>query len=195
MCRNIYMIRHGETLFNVQGRTQGWSDSPLTDLGIEQAEEARKYFEKQMLKFDAYFSSTAERACDTMEILFPRTPYRRLKGLKEQNFGAFEGQPQYLEPDIPKRESFFVEFGGESWQKLTERLKDTLTSIFEENKDYQSILCVSHGAAISTLMKSVSTDEQIKKMHGINNLDMIHFTFNVLSGELKAIKKIHTLSN
>ena len=193
MLKDIYMIRHGETLFNIQGRTQGWCDSPLTIQGIQQAKESKKFFENNKLTFDAYFSSTSERACDTIELLFPDITYKRLKGLKEQNFGAFEGHPQYLEPPIPNRSTFFVPYGGESWQELSERLKNTLVRIFEENIGLQKILCCSHGAGISTLMKSVSTVEQIERLHGIRNLDMMHFTLDDTSKELNAIEKIQTL--
>ena len=62
LIRDIYMIRHGETLFNVQGRTQGWSDSPLTLNGISQAKQSKIFFENFPVKFDGYFSSTSERA-------------------------------------------------------------------------------------------------------------------------------------
>ena len=36
----LYLMRHGETLFNTQKRVQGWCDSPLTENGILQAEQA-----------------------------------------------------------------------------------------------------------------------------------------------------------
>ncbi|MBG9983143.1 histidine phosphatase family protein [Aerococcaceae bacterium DSM 111020] len=39
----IYLVRHGQTLFNLLGRTQEWSDSPLTELGMNQAHQVGKY--------------------------------------------------------------------------------------------------------------------------------------------------------
>ena len=42
----LYLMRHGETLFNTQKRVQGWCDSPLTENGICQAEQAKQYFVK-----------------------------------------------------------------------------------------------------------------------------------------------------
>ena len=42
MTTRFYIIRHGETMFNVKGRIQGWCDSPLTDLGVSQAKELGK---------------------------------------------------------------------------------------------------------------------------------------------------------
>ena len=40
MIKHLYLMRHGETLFNVYRRIQGWCDSPLTEVGINQAIKA-----------------------------------------------------------------------------------------------------------------------------------------------------------
>ena len=49
MTTRIYMMRHGQTLFNVLHKIQGGSDSPLTAKGIRQAEIARDHFEREGL--------------------------------------------------------------------------------------------------------------------------------------------------
>ena len=41
--KQVYLIRHGQTLFNKQKKIQGFCDSPLTDLGIKQAEMHETY--------------------------------------------------------------------------------------------------------------------------------------------------------
>ena len=50
--KTLYLMRHGETLFNVQHKIQGWCDSPLTEKGIKQAQKARDYFSKKGITFD-----------------------------------------------------------------------------------------------------------------------------------------------
>ena len=45
----IYMTRHGETLWNLQGRTQGANDIPLTNRGIRQAEELAEKLERESI--------------------------------------------------------------------------------------------------------------------------------------------------
>ena len=90
--KEFYLMRHGQTRFNVQHRLQGVCDAPLTEVGIEQAKKAGQYLAKQEPIFDHVFTSTSERASDTLEIVTGRTDYERLKGLKGQDFGAFEGQ-------------------------------------------------------------------------------------------------------
>lgn len=92
----IYLMRHDQTLFNIQKRIQGWSDSPLTAVGIEQAKQAGTYLKQLGLTFDSLCCSTAERASDTLELVTGQTVDKRLKGLKEMNFGAYEGQQEYL---------------------------------------------------------------------------------------------------
>ena len=56
--KTFYLMRHGQTRFNEQGRIQGACDSPLTDLGKEQAQAARSYFEEKGIRFDKVYSST-----------------------------------------------------------------------------------------------------------------------------------------
>ena len=67
MVKHLYLMRHGETLFNVYRRIQGWCDSPLTERGIKQAQLAKEYLKG--IPFDHYYSSSSERACDTLEIV------------------------------------------------------------------------------------------------------------------------------
>lgn len=95
MKKILYLMRHGETLFNVQGKIQGWCDSPLTTNGIKQAKAAAAYYEREGIRFDAACCSTAERASDTLELI-TSLPYARLKGIREVGFGTFEGEHEYL---------------------------------------------------------------------------------------------------
>jgi probable phosphoglycerate mutase len=175
--KNIYIMRHGETLFNVQGRTQGWSDSPLTEKGIADAKLAGKFMRDFPVKFDHFYSSTQERACDTMELVFPDTHYNRLKGLKEMNFGKFEGHPQYLEVDNVQKATFFAQFGGETRVQVAERMLITLNTICRQ-ADTQNIFCVSHGAAMWSLVRWYYHEQLPAHLQGLHNLDMIHFTFD-----------------
>lgn len=156
----LYLMRHGQTRFNLQGRIQGACDSPLTEEGKEQARAAGRYFQEQAISFDKIYSSTQERACDTAELVSGRTDCIRLKGLKEQDFGAFEGQQEYLNPPLQGDigyGDYFVTFGGESYQDVRQRMVETIGGIMEEAEN-QSVLVVSHGAAIAQFFRQVLTD-------------------------------------
>ena len=65
----LYLMRHGQTLFNTLNRIQGWCDSPLT----EKARQVRAYFEKHDMTFDQYYCTTIERTSDTIELATGQT--------------------------------------------------------------------------------------------------------------------------
>ena len=149
MKKTLYLMRHGQTLFNLQHKIQGWCDAPLTPLGIKQAQMAKEYFTN--ITLDHAYASTSERASDTLEIITDM-PYTRLKGLKEWNFGAFEGKDECLNPKLPYGD-FFKQFGGEGELELRERMNKTLTEIMGKN-DHQVVLAVSHGAACAQFYRA-----------------------------------------
>lgn len=142
----LYLVRHGQTLFNAQHKIQGFCDSPLTEIGIRQAQIAREHLEKEGIRFSEAYSSTSERASDTLELLTDH-PYKRIKGLREWNFGSYEGEGEHLNPPLPYND-FFVQFGGESQVELEERISSTIETIMH-NTQGENILIVSHGAAIA----------------------------------------------
>ena len=151
MPTTIYLLRHGETLFNVQNKTQGWCDSPLTARGIEQARLTGAEYARRGIHIDHAYSSTSERCCDTLEFMSEAAygaplPYERLKGLKELNFGAFEGKDQFLElhHEMNGRTDFYVPFGGEDFGDAVQRLESTLAGLAERHPG-EHILCCSHG--------------------------------------------------
>lgn len=82
MTKTVYLMRHGETFFNQQKKIQGWCDSPLTDKGKNQAIIAGQYFTENNISIESAYSSTSERACDTLELVTNKD-YKRIKGLKE----------------------------------------------------------------------------------------------------------------
>ncbi|MBM7642797.1 histidine phosphatase family protein [Streptococcus loxodontisalivarius] len=190
MTKVFYLMRHGQTRFNEQGRIQGASDSPLTDLGIQQAQAAQAYFQENQIIFSKVYASTQERACDTAEIASGRSDYIRLKGLKEQDFGAFEGHQEYLNPhlflDGSGYRDYFVAYGGEDNVSVYKRMEETLTAIMEEATSDDTVLVVSHGAAIGQFNANVAHN-QLKRKSRFTNCCILKIAyadgkFEVLSG-------------
>lgn len=173
-------MRHGQTRFNQQQRIQGASDSPLTALGIEQAQAARDYFEQEGIVFEKVYSSTQERAVDTAEIASGRTDIIRRKGLKEMDFGAFEGQQEFLNPPFKRDGSgygdYFVTYGGEDSITVRERVHAAITEILSEHQAEQPPLIVSHGGAIAQFYRNYAkTSPQLKAR--ISNCAIFKMTF------------------
>lgn len=167
MTKTLYLMRHGQTLFNVLKKIQGWCDSPLTEEGIRQAKIAGKWFKDNNITFDHAYSSTSERCCDTLELVTDM-PYVRLKGLKEHNYGILEAEGEFLaENDPEKCKTYYLQFGGESSETVKERMIETLTNIMEQ-EDHHSVLAVSHGGACFNFLRGVEDDysEQLQKGFG-----------------------------
>ncbi|MBM7642795.1 histidine phosphatase family protein [Streptococcus loxodontisalivarius] len=156
---SLYLMRHGQTLFNQLNLIQGWCDSPLTADGIAQAKTAYNYFSSQNISFDKIYSSTSERCCDTCELASGRTDYTRVKGLKEFNFGRMEGQPEFLHPnrrpDQLTHEDFYLKYDGESADQVQARLNKTITELMNQADADDTVLTVSHAGAIMSFFISL----------------------------------------
>lgn len=166
MKKTLYLMRHGQTLFNRRKKIQGWCDSPLTKLGIKQAIIAAEYFKENNILFDHVYSSTSERACDTLECV-TKQPYTRLKGLKERNFGIYEGESEDLNPPLPYGD-FFKDYGGEGDMEVRERMTQTLTEIMDKD-EHQVVLAVSHGASCAQFYREWEMYAKVKKTERFYN--------------------------
>ena len=176
----IYFVRHGQTIWNVEKRFQGLSDSPLTELGITQAKLLGEKLKN--IKFDKFYSTSLKRAYDTANYIkgnrkqkveifddFVEISMGDMEGIKQEDF-------KKLYPEQVK--NFFFNqleydpssFGGESFLEVRERVIRGLNKFIELNKNYERVLVVSHGATLKTLLhyisgKDISTlsDEAIPK--------------------------------
>lgn len=159
--RRLYLMRHGETLFNLQHKMQGRTDSPLTERGIEQARRTGRYLRDAGIRPDHFVCSTAERASDTLELVLEAmglagTPYERSKGIVEMGFGAYDGMPYDIPPfsEVILRtydgslesEDIFATYGGDTAQETMERMFAGLTEVMART-EYGDVLAVSHGRA------------------------------------------------
>lgn len=174
MEKTLYLMRHGQTLFNVRRKVQGWCDAPLTELGCKQAQKAKEYFQTHGITFDHAYASTSERACDTLEII-TSMPYERVKGLKEWNFGTFEGESEDLNPPLPYGD-FFVQYGGEGEKQLQQRIADTLMEIMKK-EDHKVVLAVSHGASCRQFMRYWAHTSTIDQKERLGNCCILKFKF------------------
>ncbi len=190
MKKTFYIMRHGQTLFNLRRKIQGDCDSPLTKLGIEQAKHAKTYLEG--IPFDHFYASTAERASDTLEIIIGQDKkYTRLKGLKEMSFGLFEGESEDLNPKWEDGyDHIFPKYGGESRDEVKLRLKETCIEIMEK-EDHKTVLAVSHGGASYHFLRNWTTQKQqddIFAQGGFPNCCIIKYEY-----ENKAFKFIEII--
>lgn len=187
MKKDLYLMRHGETLFNIRRKIQGWCDSPLTEAGIAQARAAGECLKE--ISFDHFYCSTAERCSDTLEIVMGERqhPYTRLKGLKERYFGPFEGESEDLNPPFESYDAMFSLFGGETGQQVTERMVKTLTDVMNQ-EDHQTVLAISHAGASMSFLSAWADPAEVLKGVRFSNCHILHFSYE--DGQFQFIELI-----
>ena len=155
MSKDLYLVRHGQTIFNLKRIIQGWSDSPLTQLGCDQAARAGMFLRARGIEPDHAYTSTLHRTEQTIANLWSGLAYERLDGLREWFFGDFEAERVMLMPERPWRD-FYCQFGGEGQMQVRERMVATLTDLMRR-PDHECVLAVSHGSAIKEFLDHVRT--------------------------------------
>ena len=101
----IYLTRHGKTLFNTVGRVQGWCDSPLTEAGIEVAENLGLGLAADEIAFEAAYSSDLGRQRQTARVVLDTIgqtdlPVKEIFGLRETFFGDWEGEKESYRDEV-----------------------------------------------------------------------------------------------
>lgn len=176
---HFYFVRHGETVWNVENKICGATDSPLTEKGKEQARELGKQIASEGIKFDEILYSPLSRAKDTAMIISSETnvPARAETRLTEQNFGKWEGTARNGVEFKADKENFATDYeGGESMLRLCQRIYNLLDDIkLEKDKTY---LLVAHNGiarAVNSYFNSMSNKEYAS--FGIKNCEIIRYDF------------------
>ena len=161
--KRLYLLRHGQTEFNVKKLVQGRCDSPLTDLGRKQAGMAAAWLKGHDVVPDKVVSSPLGRAMDTAslvatELLGPDAAVEPCEGIIERSYGTFEEGPHDALPtDVWDPGEDLVPFGGEGSRTLQERMVGTLTNLMGSG-DIETLLAVSHGSASRQFIKAAAPE-------------------------------------
>jgi len=152
----LMLVRHGETVDNARGVTQGWSDSELSDRGRTQVQRLADRLAR--IAPTTVYSSSLGRAVATAEAVAGQLDLevRLLDDLREMNCGRWEGMP-FLEIRDKERETYerwtsdpsFPCPGGESFSDVRARIERALATVEREcGEENPRPLVVSHGNAI-----------------------------------------------
>ena len=162
----LYFIRHGKTLWNLEGRFQGASgDSPLLDESIETLKKLGQYL--QETPFDVIYSSDLPRAKTSAQIIQSQLkdscPLKETPSLREWQLGKLEGakfatlkaiypdQMNALRSNLAKFDSTM--FGAESVYQTTQRTINFVRSL--QNQDFDHVLIVGHGANLTASIQTL----------------------------------------
>ena len=175
---NIYLIRHAEAEGNIYRRAQGHYQSHISAKGRRQVDALAERFRD--VELDALYTSDMIRTKETAQAItrYHDLPIITDPGLREVNMGSWEDRPWgNLSYDFPEAMTAFNDDpdawrvpGAETIPELCRRIRDTIIKIASRH-DGQTIVCVSHGTAIRTLLSSilgVASKEIYKLPHGDN---------------------------
>lgn len=152
MLKTIYVVRHGETDWNRDGKLQGWANTHLNKTGIEQAKKIAKWFEN--IKIDNIYSSDLARTQETARFLCQSKKRKVLTTnlLRGRNFNQVAGltwdELKASHPDIYKN---IMDESDEVWSKLgiepIMSLKSRIQSFFNKiDPNDEHIILITHGA-------------------------------------------------
>lgn len=161
MAVTIYLVRHGRTVWNIEGRLQGSGDSPLVEEGIIGAKKTGVALKN--IPFIAAYSSMQKRAQDTANYILAENnltdiPHFHHRGLNEFDFGSWEGVKSV---DLQENEEYRVmkrtpalyqatSNGGEVFEQLYQRVTGVFNQIAALHQE-GNILIVSHGMTLTLL--------------------------------------------
>ena len=160
----LYLVRHGETVWNFENRIQGASDVPLNDKGREQAQNLA--IKLQKIQFFKIYSSPLVRALETAKILstsqnrsisqmdnFAELDQGQLEGLKfqeiQEKFSDFSSEWRTVPGEVRMP-------GGETLSELQDRAWKGIENLFEKfSHEKDPILIVSHNLAIICILSRI----------------------------------------
>ncbi len=149
----LYLIRHGQTEWNTNGRAQGHTDIPLDATGLHQAALLGERFYNEPL--EAVLTSDLQRAIQTAEPIADSTGARleKLPALRERGFGDWEGK-NFAEISAGLAASAqgrydFAPPKGESFRQVWERIRPIADRLLRAKNP---IAVVTHGGALSLLL-------------------------------------------
>lgn len=181
MATEVYLVRHGETIFNQLNKVQGWADSPLTLKGIDDLKHTAQALSQ--VHFDNMYSSDLKRAIDTVHLMKNANEVstigkiKKLPEFREVYFGSFEGDDinqtwlkvskaagMKTESNVMKiidhigiyefREATYKadpRHLAENSESLDSRMVNAISELRELTQNENRVLLVTHGDFIKTL--------------------------------------------
>ena len=189
---HFYFVRHGQTVWNVENKICGATESPLTDKGHEQARVTGRILRDKIdhgeIHIDEILTSPLSRAYDTaVEISrIIQVPVQAEPRLTEQNFGKWEGTARNGAEFAKAKENFVDSYGGgESMMRLAQRIYNLIDDIRKEPE--KTYLLVAHNG-ISRMIESYFRDMSNEEFaaFGIKNAEVVEYQFDGIVPDCRA---------
>jgi 4-hydroxy 2-oxovalerate aldolase len=146
--KSLFFIRHGQSLSNNKNVINGWTDSDLSEIGVEQVKNSLENIKR--VGINNIYTSDLKRTVKTSEIISSgNININKLFGLRERNWGQLESKPKELLKDLN-----ICPIGGESIEEYENRVKLTLLDI-EIN---ENTLIVAHKGTLRVICGIIDID-------------------------------------
>jgi broad specificity phosphatase PhoE len=160
---HLFLIRHGETDWNIERRIQGHTDTPLNARGFEQAEKLAVRLAAEE-KMDALYASPLARARTTAQVIGRKIGIAAIYDdrLKEKHLGEMEGMSfteiEAAQPEVARmwrdsQEQFLLP-GEEQPANLQERVRGFLDEMMPRHNGSR-VAVISHGGTITMLLSTL----------------------------------------
>ncbi len=164
----LMIIRHGQTVANSKNHYYGFTDSPVTEKGREQAKAAGIFVNRLNFQPDQIYISERTRTHETLELMgFDKKDAIIDARINEQNMGVFECNTfQDIQAKYPTAfDEWNADFnnyrpeGGESHLEMYLRVKAFMEDLIRQKKDTdQKILVVTHGGVMRSMYSYINAD-------------------------------------
>ncbi len=149
----IYLVRHGQTVWNVEGRLQGRRDIPMNANGERQMIDIGERLNSINFRADCIISSPLDRAKESARIIAEKIRYERAiiydADFVERSFGLAEGLIWNKNINLDDEK-----YGAESVEDVCKRAKCAIDKYISD--DEKCILIVAHGAILSAVKHALS---------------------------------------
>jgi probable phosphoglycerate mutase len=180
----LYLVRHGETDWNLQRRIQGSTDIPLNDTGRAQAARTGRLLARR--EWDGIASSPLSRAMDTARIIggeIDIDEIERVDDIVERSYGKAEGLD-----DVELARLFPTNRrvpGRETREQVAARVIPALVALAERNPE-RNLIVTTHGGVIRTVLNAVAPE--LSGHHGIPITNGSVHSFRHIDGGLELVR-------
>ena len=176
---NLYLVRHGQSVPNLENRHSGWTQLPLTEQGFADARRAGERL--RGVAFDRIYSSDLRRAVQTAQTALPGCEPIQLPLLRERSVGSLTERyipdcfSEYGDAYAQCRATLdFTPFGGENAEQLRARASEFLRLL--ESDPCENAIAFTHAGFISSLLETVLDVRLDLARVRISNACILRFT-------------------
>lgn len=192
----IYLIRHGQTDWNIQGKIQGSHDIPLNETGYRQAQMLAKGMSSRTVK--RIFASPLIRAAETAKALGKekKVDVCFMPKLVEVEFGKWEGLTwAEIKKEYPKEyEQWSLNSaeatppGGETQNEIIKRCTEALKEIISLTGGEEDTAIVSHGATLAHLFSYMMRNSPEIESMIVENASITTINYNPLTEDFTLLE-------